>query len=487
MSLDIGKGLLSTMSDAKSIAKNVASLYVGEILSQILTFFLVVSIARYFGDVGLGKYSFTFSFVAFFLIFADMGLPILLTKEVAKNRQLTRDYMTKTFTLKVILNIIAFSITILAILISRRDYETILLVILAAIAMFFYNLAGMYRAIFQAYELMKYESYSRIVERLLASSVAILLIYRGYGILSLFIVLILSNVVYYLLLHVLITLKISKISLTVDVNLWKQNLMASMPFWITNVFLSIYFRIDTIMLGFMKDFAATGWYNAAVKIVEVLTRIPFLLINAVFPTLAKFHKLSYPKTKLLYEKSFYYMLIVALPITTGLIMLTERIILNVYSPDFRNSIIALQILAASLIFVFVNYLMGYLLNAIDKQRLFTLTAGVTTAFNVILNIILIPKYSYIGAAAATLASEVLNFGMLYYFTSKNKFNINLLRFLIKPIIANLAMIVLIIYFRNLHLILLIALSGIAYFFVLLIIRGFGKDEINIVKSFISTK
>ena len=110
MSLDIGKGLLSTMSDAKSIAKNVASLYVGEILSQILTFFLVVSIARYFGDVGLGKYSFTFSFVAFFLIFADMGLLILLTKEVAKNRQLTRDYMTKTFTLKVILNIIAFSI-----------------------------------------------------------------------------------------------------------------------------------------------------------------------------------------------------------------------------------------------------------------------------------------------------------------------------------------------------------------------------------------
>ena len=66
--------------------------------------------------------------------------------------------------------------------------------------------------------------------------------------------------------------------------------------------------------------------------------------------------------------------------------------------------------------VFVNYLMGYLLNAIDKQRLFTLTVALTTMLNIALNLALIPKYSFAGAAYATLISEIVSFVMLYYFT-----------------------------------------------------------------------
>ena len=475
------------MSTAESITKNVASLYIGEIISQILTFFLVIAIARYLGDAGLGKYSFVFSFVALFLILADMGLPTLITKEVAKNKALTKAHLTKTFTLKILLNIVTFFITIAAIWFSRKDTETILLVTLAGIAMFFYNLAGMYRAIFQAYELMKYEASSRVIERFIAAGLGIFLFYRGYGIVSLFLVLIFSNIVYYFMLYILTKTKISEVSLAIDVESWKQNLKESMPFWITTVFISIYFRIDTIMLGFMKGFAVTGWYNAALKIIEVITRIPFLLIVAVFPALAKFHRLSYDKTKLLYEKSFYYMILLALPIATGLILLADRVILHIYSSEFTNSVIALQILAASLIFIFVNYLMGYLLNAIDRQKLFTLTSGITTIFNILLNVILIPKYSYIGAAVATLISEILSFSMIYYLTSKNKFSINLAKIVAKPIIANIAMIGFVIYLKNLHLILIISISAIIYFLVILAIKGIGKEEINLLQSLTQKK
>ena len=475
------------MSDAKSIVKNVASLYIGEILSQVLNFFLIITIARYLGDTGLGKYSFAYSFVALFLILADMGLPTLITKEVAKDKSLTKLHLTKTFTLKLLLNIATFIITIAAIVISRRDNETILLVALAAIAMFFYNLAGIYRAIFQAYESMKYEAYSRIVERIIASVTAIFLLYKGYGIISLFLVLISSNLVYYFVLYILAKMKISDVSFVIDTVSWKKSLKEAMPFWITVIFISIYFRIDTIMLGFMKGFAPTGWYNAASKIIEVIMRIPFLLIVAIFPTLAKFHKMSYDKTRLLYEKAFYYMILIVLPITTGLIMLADRIIKYVYSQAFTNSILALQILAASLIFAFVNYLMGYLLNAIDKQKFFTLTAVITTIFNVFLNLVLIPMYSYIGAGIATLISEIVSFCLLYYFTSKNKFPLALAKIAVKPLIANLIVIGLIIYLKKLNLFLIISLCALAYFAVLYIIKGVSKDEIRIVQSFVYKK
>lgn len=484
MNLELKKIILSTMSHGKTIAKNIISLYIGEIISQVLAFFLVIAIAHHLGQSGLGKYSFAISFVSILLVLADMGLPTLITKEVAKDKSLAKLHLTKTFTLKLLLNSATLVITILAILSSRKDYETILIVALAAVAMFFYNLAGIYRAIFQAYEVLFYEASLKVIERVIAVSLGIFLLYRGYGILSLFLILVFSNAVYYLIIYVSAKTRISKVSLSIDKNSWKQSLKNAMPFWITIVFTIVYFKVDTIMLGFMKDFAAVGIYNAALKIIEVITRIPFLLIISVFPALAKFHKLSYDKTNLLYKKSFYYMALLALPIATGLIMLAGKIIGQLFSPEFKDSALVLQILAASLIFVFVNYLMGYLLNAIDRQKLFTLTITITTVINIVMNLLLIPKFSYLGAAIATLISEIINFGMLYYFTSKDNFGINLAKFLPKPILATIVMAILIWYSKSLHLFLVTIISAIAYFSVLLIIKGIGKEEINMLQSII---
>lgn len=470
------------MSDAKSITKNIGFLYIGEIISQILTFFLVIALARYLGDTGLGKYSFAFSFVAIFLIIADLGLPTLITKEISRNKKLTRVYFTKTFTLKLILNLFAFLITVIVISISKKDTEIVTLVTLAGISMFFYNFGGMFRAIFQAYEVMEYEAFSRIIERIIAAGLGIYLLMKGYGILSLFIVIIISNLSYYLLVNTITVKNISKIGFSVDYTFWKKVIKQSFPFWLTIIFISIYFRIDTIMLGYMKDFSAVGWYNAAYKIIEVLTRMPFLLIAAVFPALSRFNYSSLNKAKLLYEKSFYYLLVLGLPITVSLFMLADKIILSVYKTPFTNSIIVLKILSFALFFVFVNYLMGYLLNAIDKQKLFTWVTGISTAFNIILNFALIPRFSYIGACIATVASEVLNFVLLYYFTDKNGFTIKILHILKKPFIATFAMGIFIYFLKQINIVFLAVYSALIYFGILAIIGGIGRDEIKVVKS-----
>lgn len=487
MSLESYNLVLSTMSDAKIVAKNFVLLYAGELVGQFLSFFLVIAIARYLGDIGLGKYSFAFSFVSIFLILADMGLPTLITKQVAKDKKLAKFHLTSTFTLKLVLNIAAFALTIISIFLVRKDYETIFLVALAALAMFFFNLGGVYRAVFQAYEIMKYEAFLKIVERIVAAGLGIFLLYKGYGILALFAVFILSNAVYYFAIYALAKTKISSVSLSINRDLWKKTIKESMPFWLTLIFLTLYFRIDVVMLTFMKGFQDTGWYTAAVKIIEVITRIPFLLNIAVFPALAKLSSLSRDKTMFLFKKSFYYMVLLALPIATGLFLLADRIVLYAYSSAFSNSAVALQVLAASLIFVFVNYLMGYLLNAIDRQKLFTLAVSVTALLNIVLNLLLIPRYSYIGAAYATLISEIISFALLYYFTMKNDFRIGILSAIAKPAIANIAVIVVVLYFKSLHLAAIAGLAAISYFAVMFLIKGIDKEDIGIVKSLAQRK
>jgi O-antigen/teichoic acid export membrane protein len=470
---------------SKLIVKNLGFLYNGEIISQLLTLVLIIVISRQLGDVGLGKYSFAFSFAALFLLLADFGLPTLITKEVAKNKSLAKDHLSKTLTLKFILNALTLLITLIVIFISRKDFETILLVLLAGIAMFFYNFGGIFRSIVQAYESMKYEVISKAIERTIAAAVGIYLLLNGYGIVSLFLTLIISNFVYSIILYFFVSRKISKTGISFDTGYWKQTVKKSFPFWLTLIFISFYARIDTVMLGFMTDYATTGWYNAAYRIIDVFIRILFLPIIAIFPALSKFHGVSLSKTKLLYEKSFYYMLVLSVPIVTGLIFLSQKIILTIYGNQFINSVIALQILGFALFFTSMNFLMGYLLNSIDKQKLFTITTGTATVVNILLNLILIPLYSYIGAAIATVVSEILNFGMLYYFTKKSNFSINILKLITKPLIAGIIMLIGLYYLTGLSIIILPIIGAIIYFSVLFIIKGLGKEEIDLVKSFIS--
>ena len=187
---------------------------------------------------------------------------------------------------------------------------------------------------------------------------------------------------------------------------------------------------------------------------------------------------------MLYERSFYYMIVLAIPIVTGLFILSKKIILLVYGSQFSNSAIALQILGFSLFFTALNFLMGYLLNSIDKQKLFTITTGISTGVNIILNLMLIPSYGYKGAGFATVISEIINFSMLYYFTSKNKFSINILGLLIKPLIADMIMVLALYYLIGLNVIILAIIGAVIYFAVMFLIKGLGGVEIRLVKSLI---
>ena len=261
-------------------------------------------------------------------------------------------------------------------------------------------------------------------------------------------------------------------------------LKESFPFWFTTIFMSIYFKIDTVMLTFMKDYAATGWYNASYKIIDTLSFLPFVVITAIFPAMSKFHKNNKMLLKILYEKSFYYLTLLALPLGLGATLLADRIILFVYKQSFINSVIVLQILVWALVLIFMNYIMGYLLNSVEKQKLFTLATGLCAVLNVVLNFILIPLYSFIGASIATVITELFNFSMLYYFTSKNGYKINILKMLLKPATVTALMGIFVVYFMRLHLLLLIPLSILFYFSILFLIGGIKEDDKKLLLSFV---
>ncbi len=475
------------MSDAKLIVKNTGILVFGEVLSRVFSFFLIIFIARHLGNVGLGQYSFLFAFVGVFSVISDLGTTVYMTREIARNKSLTKEYLGKIFVLKLLASGLSVLIPLIFIIFTNQPGYIKLGILVTCIAMFFNYMAFPFRAVVNAYELQVYQSIYSFVERTIAFGLGVIVLSRGYGLIGLVIALVASNSISWIVLYALVSKNISTLKPRMDFKFINSILKQSLPFWFTTIFMSIYFKIDTIMLSFMTGYAATGWYNASYKIIDTLSFLPFVVITAVFPAMSKFYKQNTVLLKVLYEKSFYYLTVLALPLGIGATLLADRIIFFVYKQGFENSVMVLQILIWALVLVFVNYVMGYLLNSIEKQKLFTVSTGLCALLNIILNLFLIPLYGFIGASIATVITELFNFIMLYYFTSKNGFGINILKTLIKPAIGTAIMGIFVFYFSWLHLLLLIPLSILLYFLLLFLIGGIQEDDKRLLLSFVGIK
>ena len=135
----------------------------------------------------------------------------------------------------------------------------------------------------------------------------------------------------------------------------------------------------------------------------------------------------------------------------------------------------------------MNFVMLDMLVAIDRQTLNAWTVGLGAVMNVILNFILIPIMSFTGAAITTVVTNVLICGVCFYFVSKYLQMITVWKMLVGPMVACVAMGVILFYCSNINLLLLVPLAAVVYFVTLLGLKVFGEDEWNIIKRVIRRK
>jgi len=185
----------------------------------------------------------------------------------------------------------------------------------------------------------------------------------------------------------------------------------------------------------------------------------------------------------------FYLMVISLPITFGVLVIADRIILTVYGPAFEASIQALQIFISSLLFVFLNYPVGNLLNAADKQMRNTVHMGIALFVNIILNIMLIPKYTYIGASFAALATHIvlilLGLPVVYRIVRfRVRYLIDkLLRVFTAASIMGVCLFVIEPYFSfSFGLIFLIFVGAFVYAIALFLVRAFSFDELRFLYS-----
>lgn len=472
------------MDTIQKLAKNTLALFAGQIINSVLSILLSISLARNLGDVVLGKYSFATSFTAFFAVFWELGYNTLLIREVARNKSLAGSYLNNILSIRAILSVLVITFMVLIINIMGYPTDTKIVVYIFSFYMALVSLSDIFKVTFRAFEKMEYEAGIKIFVNIIRISCGLLVLFLGYGLIELALVFLFSGIFEFLLSFLICEKKFIKSKTEFDFNFWKKSFKIALPLAMLSFFHIIFVRVDIIMLSIMKGDAIVGWYGAAYGLTYGFKPLPQIFMNALLPLIAYYHVSSKKSLKIAYERSFKYLLILGLPLAFGTTLLADRIIILLYGQQFSNSIIALQILAWDVLLIFLYTCSAFIIVSIDEQNKMAIIAGCTALINVVINLILIPEYSYVGAAIATIVAESFLLVSYTYIISRHLYILPVHKMILKPVIACIVMVLFIYLFGGINLILLILISVILYFGVLFLLKEFSSEELHMFKKLI---
>ena len=221
--------------------------------------------------------------------------------------------------------------------------------------------------------------------------------------------------------------------------------------------------------------------------VIILSFIPVTFLGSIYPIMSKLYVSSDRYLGFMYERSFKYLMTLAIPIGVGTTVLGEDLVSLVYGPAFAPSAIALQILIWSEVLIFINSAFGYLFNSINRQMIVAKQTMLAAAFNILLNLFLIPQFSYIGASSATVATQIFSFFFLLYFASKEGYGLprKMVSSFFKILFACLVMVLFIGTFNHLSVPILIFISSIIYFILIFLLRVMDRIDIQMARQLMS--
>lgn len=261
-----------------------------------------------------------------------------------------------------------------------------------------------------------------------------------------------------------------------------RHLKPTMRIFVLNLVTSIYINLDTVMLGFLKDSAAVGYYTGATKLTKMLMGIVSSLGTVMIPRLsnliqnnqtADFNRLS--------QKAVSFVFAISFPLFLGLIVTAPSLIRLFCGSSYEPAITTLQIISPILLFISLSGVLGIqILYPQGKENIVIMCTLVGALINFTLNLLLIPALANDGAAIATCAAEfMVTFVMIIIGRKFLPIDYSIKRYS-NYIVGGLLMLPLLILFRcidgmhDMLSLLLTMLSGVVIYFSYLYIR---KDNL----------
>ena len=409
-----------------TVAKNSLVPMGLSLANKAIDFAFAMLYVRLLGPEGTGKYAFVVAVYGFFEILSRYGLGTLLTRDVAADKAQASRYLTNVLGLRTLLWLA--SMPVLALVAGGYWYtgsigiQEIQAIAIFGVAMLFANWADAYSNLFYAFEKMEYPAGLSSAVALLKVALGALVLLLGWGFVGLAIVSLAMNLLQMLWLALLVRRILFRPLWRWDWPLQRWMLGESGPLMINHLLATIFWRIDLWILRPLAGAFSVGIYSASLKYLDGLNIIPSTFTFAIFPLMSRYAKREGEGLLRSYALSLRLLLLVSLPLALTITALAEPLIYILGGSEFLNvpssvtllgreisyrggSTLALQVIIWSIPIGFVNSVTQYVLIAVNQQRYLTRAFILGVVFNVVGNLLVIPRFGYIGAAIVTILSE----------------------------------------------------------------------------------
>lgn len=402
------------MSYTRKVTYNTLVQIIGRVLTTVSSLATVALLNEGLQAEGWGIYAAVTTYIGLFAVFADMGINSLYLREVSRypdqEQELTAKYLG--FRLSTALFLMLLAPTVARVVPAYANYQSFIWIV--SLGQFFLLVNQIFVNLFQARLVMGRAVVTDLLGRLLIliGTIFVVRMYHESGLSYIFWVVVAGNALN-MVLSYLLAASLLPIRISLRTSEWKALLLKALPMGALTVLGLIHFKADSFILAMTRPIEEVGIYGNSYKVIEILLTFPGMFVGSLFPAIAKAVIDKDAALPGFIQKAFDLLAFICLPMIVTLFVLAPYIITVLTRNNIYPSTISLQILVLAMIPWFLGSLAGNVLLAYDRQKELSLVTLLAVTVNIVLNVLIIPRYSYYGAAVVTVTTEALTALLAY--------------------------------------------------------------------------
>ncbi|MBA2394825.1 MAG: flippase, partial [Ktedonobacteraceae bacterium] len=418
----------------------------------------------------------------------EFGFNQQLTRDVAQDSSRALHYLSNILCIKFILWLIFFSIALVACWLLKYPVEVRGLVAICGVTLLSGSFGNTISSLHYAFSRVTFPVVGTILEKGLSALIGVIALRYGAGV-QVMAWILLGGSLTSLLWQTVWVLRLIGVPTGIDPTLIRELVRKSIPFLVYGVLGVIYYRIDTVFLSLVASAAVVGWYGAGYRLFDTLVFLPSLIISAImYPIFSQLSAHSEKDLKIAVEKSMNFLLFCGIPIAVALCVAAPNIIGFLYHrAEFIHAVPVVQLLAPGLVFLYINSVLSSTIISTKREKNISIMAGIALVFNVGLNLILIPMYQHVGAAAVTSLTEFLLMCLALVFVPRALRPVGSVKVGIKALAASAVMALVIWVTRQMDLFVILSLAAVTYFVASALFGTIPREDMQVLYSSIRNK
>jgi O-antigen/teichoic acid export membrane protein len=255
-----------------------------------------------------------------------------------------------------------------------------------------------------------------------------------------------------------------------------------LPFALIQVSLTFAFRFDTIVLENHYPDEAVGWYNAAYTLTRSLLMLSAAFTASLTPTMAREYVTNPDTIRPWYFRTIKFIMLFGLPLAAGGTVLADKIILRLYGDTFTPAILAFAILIWDTPLLMYTSVCGNFSTAMKQEKKSAWVYGIEGVFNIILNLLLTPRFGILAASLITVATELLG-TILFYNIFRRALGPGLgLSSMLRMALSVGLMSAVVFLLRDLNVFILVAAGAVVYIALIWITRTLTPEDTQVINA-----